>query len=65
MTPQPKYKLHNGTITITTPDLMELLHSGYPTAVRIGEAAQAKVKIGKRTLWNVAKVRAFIETVSE
>ncbi len=53
------------TICIDTANLQELLQVGRATAVEIGTQANAKIKIGRRTLWNAAKVRQYINSISE
>lgn len=51
-------------ITITTNALQELLDCGRQTAVNIGDAAGARVQIGKRLLWNVEKVKLYVDSIS-
>ncbi len=53
-----------GAVCVTMPDLMKMLDCGRPTAERIAEAAGAKFKIGKRALYNVDKVRKYINTLN-
>jgi hypothetical protein len=38
---------------------------GRATAIKIGEAAGAKVKIGKRCLWSASKVQAYLDSIAE
>lgn len=45
--------------------LQAMLSCGMSTAVRIGTEAKAKVKIGRRVLWNVDKVQEYINKISE
>jgi len=33
------------------------------TAVKIGEAAGAKIQIGKRVLWNIGKVKKYLDAI--
>ena len=47
-------------LTVTTEHLAELLDCGKVTARSIGEKANAKIKIGRRTLWNVEKIKAYL-----
>ena len=47
-------------ITVSTEKLAELLDCGKATARTIGEKANAKIKIGRRTLWNVDKIKAYL-----
>lgn len=50
---------------ITTNELKEKCGAGRSTAVKIGTAAGAKVKIGSRTLWNLKKVLNYLDSISE
>lgn len=52
-------------ILVDTNDLMTLTHAGKITAIKIGDAAHARVKVGKRVLWNVSKVNRYINEISE
>ena len=40
-------------ITINTDELQAMLSCGRYSAVQIGEAAEARIQIGKRIFWNV------------
>lgn len=51
-------------ILLDTNELRELLSCGKYTAVKIGEAAQAKVKIGKRVLWNKALIQSYVDEIA-
>lgn len=51
-------------ITITTDELRALLGCGRKSAVEIGELAEARVQFGKRVLWNVEKVKVYINLIS-
>lgn len=46
-------------------ELQILLCAGRVTAVRIGEEAQAKVKIGRRVFFNVSKIQNYLDKISE
>ncbi len=37
---------------------------GKPMAMQIGSLAKAKIKIGKRVLWNVKKVQEYLDEIS-
>lgn len=50
---------------ISTPELMKALSCGRSTAVKIGTAAGARVKFGKRILWNIEKVKAYLDSIAE
>lgn len=51
-------------IAVTTEELQALLSCGRYSAVQIGEAAEARIQIGKRVFWNVQKVREYINLIS-
>lgn len=51
-------------IAVTTEELQALLSCGRSSAVQIGEAAEARIQIGKRVFWNVQKVREYINLIS-
>lgn len=44
--------------------LSAMLSCGYVTARRIGEQAQAKIVVGRRVLYSVEKVRAYIDVIA-
>lgn len=52
-------------ITITTEELQAMLGCGRNSAIKIGELAEARVQFGKRVLWNVEKVKKYINFISE
>lgn len=52
-------------ITLSTEDLMDVLGCGICTARKIGEAAGAKIVIGKRVLWSVDKIKAYLDSIAE
>ncbi len=52
-------------ILINTQELQSLLSCGYATAVKIGTDAQARVKVGKRVLWNRNKIEEYIGNITE
>lgn len=60
ITPNPNHQ----KITVTTEELQSMLSCGRKSAVDIGELAEARVQIGKRVLWNVEKVRIYINLIS-
>lgn len=53
-----------GRLTVTTEELQSLLGCGRKTTVEIGEQAGARVQLGKRVLWNVDKVKVYLDLVS-
>ena len=42
-----------------------LLDCGRATAVEIGGQAGARIEVGKRLLWNVSKVKSYIDRLAE
>lgn len=52
-------------LTVDTNNLKEMLGCGRNTAIKIGIAAGAKVKFGRRTVWNVSKVQRYIDSITE
>lgn len=52
-------------ITVDTEGLQAMLGSGRRTAVDIGTAAEARVQIGRRVLWNISKVKKYLDAISE
>ena len=51
--------------TVDTDGLKEMLSSGRKTAVEIGMAAEARVQVGRRVLWNVRKIQRYLDKVSK
>lgn len=52
-------------ICVDTPGLQKLTHSGRKTAIEIGIAAEAKIVVGRRILWNISKVRNYLDSISK
>ena len=52
----------NNNITVSTETLAEMLDCGLVTAKKIGNAAGAKIQIGRRVLWNTEKIRSYLST---
>ena len=52
----------NEQALVDTKGLRKMLNCGHATAVKIGEQAHAKVKIGKRVLWHKKAVLDFLES---
>lgn len=52
-------------LTVTTVSLKEILDCGEETAVKIGTAAGAKLKFGRRTLWHVGRIRSYLDSIAE
>lgn len=51
---------NNEMITVDTNGLAQMLSCGRDTATRIGIAANARVKIGKRVLWYLPKIHSYL-----
>lgn len=51
-------------IAVTTNELQALLSCGRVSAVQVGELAEARIQFGKRVLWNVEKIKAYINEIS-
>ena len=52
-------------IAVDSATLQKQLCCGYRTAVKIGMNANARIQIGKRVLWNVAKIQDYLNGISE
>lgn len=52
-------------LTVDTAGLQALTHAGIKTATEIGVAAGAKIYVGRRVLWNVSKIRKYLDEISE
>ena len=48
-------------ITVNTDTLAACLDCGRATAIQIGESAGAKIMIGRRVLWNLSKVKKYLD----
>lgn len=60
-----KSKFTDQNLLVNTENLQKLLQCGRVTAIEIGAGAEARVQIGRRVLWNVEKVRKYLEYISE
>lgn len=54
-----------GAITVGLPELMARLNSGRQTAEKVAAAAGARIKIGRRTLYHVGKIEAYLDQLAE
>ncbi len=54
-----------GKSAVDTNELQQMLSCGRVTAVQIGTNASARIQIGKRVLWNVRRVNAYLDSISE
>ena len=52
-------------LSVDTEKLQAILGCGRKTAVRVGENAEAKIRIGKRVFWNVGKIKQYLDDISE
>lgn len=52
-------------LSVDTAGLQKMLNSGRQTATQIGVAAGAKFCVGRRVYWNVAKIRKYLDEISE
>ena len=61
-----KFSLRNqaSRLAVTTDELQSLLGCGRKSAVDIGEMAEARIQLGKRVLWNIEKVRIYLNLIS-
>lgn len=50
---------------VDTTELQFLLCCGRKSAVEIGTAANARVSVGRRVLWNTGKVQKYLDSISE
>jgi hypothetical protein len=51
-------------LTIDTEELQQLLSLGRKSAVEIGIAANAKIVVGKRIVWNLKKVEEYLYSIA-
>lgn len=51
-------------ILVDMTGLQQMLSAGRKTAYDIGTAAQARVDVGRRVLWNVKKVQEYVDSIS-
>lgn len=52
-------------ITVSAETLAGMFDCGRATAVKIGEDAGARIKIGRRVLYNVSKIQKYLDSISE
>ena len=58
-----RYAVSSNTMTVDTSKLAQMLCCGRDTAVKIGVAAGAKIKVDKRVLWYLPKIHNYLEQV--
>lgn len=49
---------------VSTKELASLLNVGINSARKFGDEAGAKVKIGRRTVWNLSKIQNHLDMMS-
>lgn len=54
-----------GKSSVDTKELQQMLSCGRATAVEIGNNANARIQFGRRVLWNVRKINAYLDSISE
>lgn len=60
-----QFSTSSENLTVDTPRLMEMLQVGRATAVQIGADAEARIQIGRRVLWNIKKIKKYLNEISE
>jgi len=51
-------------VLVDTKELQKVTSCGRDAALKLGNAAGARVQLGKRVLWNMAKIRAYLDQIS-
>lgn len=51
-------------LCVDTAELQKLLCSGRKTAVEVGTAAGAKIRVGRRVMWNTKKIAEYLDQIS-
>ena len=51
-------------VLIDTKELQKVTSCGRDGAIKLGTAAGARVQLGRRVLWNTAKIRAYLDPIS-
>ncbi len=59
-----KYRFSENKIAVDIETLSAMLTCGRDTAKKIGEDAEAKITIGRRVLYSVPKIEAYIENMT-
>ena len=59
------YSTFSDALSVDTAGLQKMLNSGRQTATQIGMAAGARFCVGRRVYWNVAKIRKYLDEISE
>lgn len=52
-------------VAVSANTLAGILDCGRATAVKIGTDANARIQVGKRVLYNVEKIRRYLDSLAE
>lgn len=55
----------NNKVAVNAETLAKILDCGKPTAMKVGEAAGARIQIGKRVLYKVDKIERYLDSLTE
>ncbi len=55
----------NNKVSVNAETLAKILDCGKPTAMKVGEAAGARIQIGKRVLYKVDKIERYLDSLTE
>lgn len=55
----------NNKVSVNAETLAKILDCGKPTAMKVGEAAGARIQIGKRVLYKVDKIERYLDSITE
>lgn len=55
----------NEKLAVDIDGLMALLSCGAVTAKKIAECAEARIVIGRRVLYNVNKIKQYLDSIAE
>lgn len=50
---------------ISTPELQKMIGCGRANAVKFGDEAGARVRVGKLLRWNVAKIQKYMNEIAD
>lgn len=56
---------HSNRLTVDTKELQAMFGCGRETAIKIGLNSNARLKVGRRVLWNVEKIQQYLNQVSD
>ena len=59
-----QFKSVDNPVMVDTNMLQSYLSCGRITAEKLGEEANAQVKLGKRVLWNIEKIKQYVNSIS-